>query len=176
MIAKFAEAQMCRGQLVRVMNIVEDGNKIREYRERLAQAVNQFQVSVVTSCIVSVQTHFQVSAHLRSCEILGLMKITIEDCKNRLNEQVSTPSHSLPTAPSDAEPDENPEGQVVQEEELAENLTEKQAAKQEARKKEQKAADETWEQTEVGSGERKTKKKDSFTWFEITVKCFLRVL
>lgn len=46
MIANFAQAQIDRGRLVRVMNSVEDGDKIRVYRERLAQVKNRFEVSV----------------------------------------------------------------------------------------------------------------------------------
>jgi predicted HNH restriction endonuclease len=71
----------------------------------------------------------------------------IEDFRNRLYEQVSTPqeskedvsSHSLSTAPSD----ENPEEQVARDQELPKNFAEDQAAaKQEARNKERAAANE----------------------------------
>lgn len=46
MIAEFAQTQVERTRFIRVMNSVGDGNKIREFRERLAQAMNRFEVGV----------------------------------------------------------------------------------------------------------------------------------
>ena len=43
-IAEFAEAQVDKARFIRVMNSVGDGNKIREFRERLGQAMNRFEV------------------------------------------------------------------------------------------------------------------------------------
>jgi hypothetical protein len=44
-IAEFAQAQVDRARFLRVVNSVADGIKIREYRERLAQATNRFEVN-----------------------------------------------------------------------------------------------------------------------------------
>jgi hypothetical protein len=46
MIAEFAQTQVERTRFIRVLNSVGDGNKIREFRERLAQAMNRFEVGL----------------------------------------------------------------------------------------------------------------------------------
>jgi len=160
MIARFAEAQVERKRFIRVMNSVGDGNKIREFRERLAQAMSRF----------------EVSAHLQSYEILRLIKNMMEDHQNRLNEQIATAPESkearpLPAVPSDAEsPEERTlldeelakrmaresEGdleQTLRDEELAKSIAaeekrkaEEQEAEQEARKKEREVVDEKLQQ------------------------------
>lgn len=144
MILEFSQAQVERARVIRVMNSVGDGNKIREFRERLAQATSRF----------------EISAHLQSFEILRLMKNMMENYQNRLVEQVAASeepkedvaSRPLPAVPSDERSDENLEEQVLQDEELAKRLaaeeqrTEEKAAEQEARKKEQEAVNEKLQQ------------------------------
>src|SRR5260221_12523690 len=90
MIAEFARSQVDRTRFIRVMNSVGDGNKIREFRERLAQAMNRFEVSILHTFYTvecRVKHNSQVSAHLQSYEILRMIKNMMEDYKNRLNER-----------------------------------------------------------------------------------------
>ncbi len=59
MIGDFAKTQADRTRFIRVMNTVGDGNKIREFRERLAQAMNRFKVGFsLRSRRVSSLKHF----------------------------------------------------------------------------------------------------------------------
>jgi hypothetical protein len=141
-IAEFAQAQVERGRFVRVVNSIGDGLKIREFRERLAQAMNRF----------------EVSAHLQSYEVLRLMKNMMENYQIRLSEKAAavpedTSAHPLPVVPSEVEQDLPQEQEVWQDEELAERLpaaesrqAEEWAAEREARKREQEAVNEKLQQ------------------------------
>jgi len=42
--ASAIEKKVVKARFIRVMNSVGDGNKIREFRERLGQAMNRFEV------------------------------------------------------------------------------------------------------------------------------------
>jgi hypothetical protein len=53
-IGEFAQAQVDRTRLIRVMNSIGGGNKIREFRERLAQAMNCFEVGFAVTSWESV--------------------------------------------------------------------------------------------------------------------------
>ena len=157
MIAEFARSQVDRARFIRVMNSVGDGNKIREFRERLAQAMNRFEVGILHTFYTvecRVKTQFQVSAHLQSYEILRMIKNMMEDYKNRLNEQVAASQEAkedetnrpLPAVPS------YPDEQLLRDEEFAKSLEAadmqiaERDAEQEARKKEQEAVNEKLQQ------------------------------
>jgi len=50
-ILNFVEGQIHRSTTVRVLNSLSDPGKIQEYRERLAAAMSQFEVSLVASLL-----------------------------------------------------------------------------------------------------------------------------
>jgi len=135
-IADFAQAQVERGRFLRVMNSVGDGNKIREFRERLGQALSRF----------------EVSTHLQSYEILRLIKGMMEDHQGRLNEQAVAAQQKegvpLPAVPFDAEFERDPEEQTLRDEEIAKGLAseEMRQAEEEARRKEQETVNEKLQQ------------------------------
>lgn len=138
------------------MNTIVDGNRIREFYERLAQAMNRFEVGLY---YISYRAGSSTAPGFCASPVLRDPKNMMEDHKNRLSEQVAEATEEesnrpLPAVPSDTESDadEQREEQVLRDGELAVTLAaeekrraEDQAA-QEARKKEQEAVNEKLQQ------------------------------